>query len=163
MMENKKIAMLGGGFIGDFYTRALHGHRRTDLVHVVYSRSESTARKTAEQRGIPHWTTNMKEAVSHPDIDTVVVALPNFQHLEAVRLAAEAGKAVLVTKPLGRNKEEAREMLELVEKHGTLLAPGECFEHENYLRLGFACDTETLRTGLGNLSALLAEHKGEGS
>ena len=118
MMENKKIAMLGGGFIGDFYTRALHGHRRTDLVHVLYSRSESTARKTAEQRGIPHWTTNMEEAVNHPDIDTVVVALPNFQHLEAVRLAAEAGKAVLVTKPLGRNSQEAREMLELVEKHG---------------------------------------------
>jgi predicted dehydrogenase len=60
----------------------------------------------------------MKEAVNHPDIDTVVVALPNFQHLEAVRLAAEAGKAVLVTKPLGRNAKEAREMLDLVEKHG---------------------------------------------
>ncbi len=60
----------------------------------------------------------MKEAVNHPDIDTVIVALPNFQHLEAVRMAAEAGKAILVTKPLGRNAAEAKEMLELVEKHG---------------------------------------------
>lgn len=51
--------------------------------------------------------------------------------------------------------------VELVECYGTLLAPGECFEHENHLRLGFACDTETLRTGLANLSALLAEYKGE--
>ena len=51
--------------------------------------------------------------------------------------------------------------LELVEKHSTLLAPGDCFEHENHLRLGFAGDTETLRTGLGNLSALLAEYKGK--
>jgi aspartate/methionine/tyrosine aminotransferase len=49
--------------------------------------------------------------------------------------------------------------LQLVEKHSTLLAPGECFECENYLRLGFACDTELLRTGLGHLSALLAELK----
>jgi predicted dehydrogenase len=48
----------------------------------------------------------------------VIVALPNFQHLEAVKLAAEAGKAILVTKPLGRNAAEAKEMLELVEKHG---------------------------------------------
>jgi predicted dehydrogenase len=60
----------------------------------------------------------MSEAVKHPDIDTVIVALPNFQHLEAVRMAAGAGKAVLMTKPLGRNAAEAREMLELVEEHG---------------------------------------------
>jgi predicted dehydrogenase len=117
-MKARNIAMLGGGFIGDFYTHALHGHRRPDRVRILYSRSEETARQTAERRGIPRWTTDMKEAVNHPGIDAVVVALPNFQHLEAVRLAAEAGKAVLVTKPLGRNAGEATEMLELVEKHG---------------------------------------------
>jgi len=118
MIKAKKIAMLGGGFIGDFYTHALHGHRRPDRVQLVYSRSEASARKVADRHGIPHWTTDMNEAVTHPDIDTVVVALPNFQHLEAVRMAAEAGKAVLITKPLGRNAEEAKEMLDLVEKHG---------------------------------------------
>ena len=47
--------------------------------------------------------------------------------------------------------------LQLVEKYQTLLAPGECFERENYLRLGFACDTEVLRAGLYNLSVLLTE------
>ena len=30
-MTSRKIAMLGGGFIGDFYVHALHGQRRTDL------------------------------------------------------------------------------------------------------------------------------------
>jgi predicted dehydrogenase len=60
----------------------------------------------------------MVEAIHHKGIDTVVVALPNHLHLEAVRLAAEAGKAVLVTKPLGRTASEAKEMLDLVEKHG---------------------------------------------
>ena len=110
--------MLGGGFIGDFYIHALHGHRRPDRVQVVYSRSENSARKVAERHGISRWTTSMEEAVNHPDVDTVVIGLPNFQHLEAVRMTAEAGKAVLVTKPLGRNAKEAREMLEIVEKHG---------------------------------------------
>jgi predicted dehydrogenase len=118
MTQPKRIAMLGGGFIGDFYTHALHGHRRPDRVEVVYSRSEESARKLAERHQIPVWTDEMKKAVEHPGIDTVIVALPNHQHLPAVKLAAEAGKAVLVTKPLGRNAAEAREMLELVEKHG---------------------------------------------
>ena len=96
-MKRKHIAMLGGGFIGDFYVHALHGHRRPDRVEMVYSRSESSAKKVAERHGIPNWSTDMKEAITHPGIDTVVVALPNHQHLEAVRMAAEAGKAILVT------------------------------------------------------------------
>ena len=48
--------------------------------------------------------------------------------------------------------------LDLVQRYSTLLAPGDCFEHENYLRLGFACDTEMLLTGLTNLSRVLAEY-----
>ena len=44
--------------------------------------------------------------------------MPNFLHEEAVGLAAAAGKAVLCTKPLGRNADEAKRMLETVEKAG---------------------------------------------
>ena len=117
-MKSKKIAMIGGGFIGDFYTSTLHGQRRSDRVHIVYSRSENSAKGIAERWNVPKWTTNMKDAINDPDIDTVVIALPNFQHLSAVKMAAEAGKAVLVTKPLGRNAAEAKEMLDIVEKHG---------------------------------------------
>ncbi len=48
----------------------------------------------------------------------MVVGVPNFLHVEAVAAAAAAGKAVLVTKPLGRNAEEARQILESVERAG---------------------------------------------
>ena len=64
-------------------------------MEIVYSRSESSAKKVAERHGIAHWTHDMKKAINHPGIDTV-----------------------LVTKPLGRNSAEAKEMLEIVEKHG---------------------------------------------
>jgi predicted dehydrogenase len=117
-MKIKKIAMLGGGFIGDFYIHTLHGQRRLDRVHIIYSRSESSAKKVADRWKISKWTTNMEEAVHDPETDTVVIALPNHLHLEAVRLSAEAGKSILVTKPLGRNARESKEMLELAEKHG---------------------------------------------
>ncbi len=60
----------------------------------------------------------MAAAVNHPDTDVVVVGVPNFLHEEAVHLAAKAGKAVLCTKPLGRTADEARRMLEAVEKAG---------------------------------------------
>ena len=110
-MEEKKIAMLGTGFISDFYTSTLHSLRSNDRVILVYSRSMDRGKKFADKWKIPNVTDNLQEAVSHPDVNTVVIGLPNNLHLEAVKAAAAAGKAVLCTKPLGRNAGEAKEML----------------------------------------------------
>lgn len=114
----KKIAILGGGFIGRFYAEALHGQRNRDRVHVVYARREETATRFAKDYDVQHWTTNMEAAIIHPDAEVIVIALPNNLHLEAVRLCAKYKKAVLCTKPLGRTAAEAKKMLELVEKAG---------------------------------------------
>ena len=113
-----KITMLGTGLIGAFYTETLHGMRSRDRVVNVYSRSAERAKAFAKERGIGRWSTDMREAVRDPESEIVVVGLPNDVHLEAVRLAAGAGKAVLCTKPLGRTAAEARRMLEAVGKAG---------------------------------------------
>ena len=117
-MPDHSITMLGTGLIGDFYTRTLHGQRGRDRVRVVYSRTEERGAAFSERWGIPEHTTDMEAAIGHPDTDVVVVGVPNFLHEEAVAAAAAAGKAVLCTKPLGRNAEEARRMLEVVEEAG---------------------------------------------
>jgi predicted dehydrogenase len=119
-MQNKpyKITLLGTGLIGTFYTMSLHGQRKMDRVHTVYSRSEERVQKFAEQWEIPHWETDMEKAIQSPETDLVIIGLPNHLHLEAVKLAAGAGKAVLCTKPLGRNAQEALEMLKIVEEAG---------------------------------------------
>lgn len=117
-MKNKKIAMLGTGFISDFYTSTLHGQRSGDRVILSYSRSADRGKKFTAKWNIPHLTDDLEEAVNHPDIDTVVIGLPNNLHLDAVKAAAKAGKAVLCTKPLGRTSAEAKEMLNAVEEAG---------------------------------------------
>ena len=114
----KKIAILGGGFIGRFYAEALHGQRNRDRVSVVYARREETATRFANDYSVPFWTTDMEEAVRHADTDAVVIALPNNLHLEAVLLCCKYKKPVLCTKPLGRNAAEALTMLKAVEKAG---------------------------------------------
>jgi predicted dehydrogenase len=113
-----RIAMLGTGLIGLFYTTTLKGNRGKDQVHLVYSRRKEKAKEFADKWQIPIWTDRLEDAVSHPEIDVVVIGLPNDQHAPAARLAAEAGKAVLCTKPLARTGREAREMVEVVEKAG---------------------------------------------
>ena len=81
-MRAHQITMLGTGLIGDFYTATLHSQRGRDRVRVVYSRSDERGRAFSERWEIPERTTSIEEAVA---------------------AAASAGKAVLVTKPLGRN------------------------------------------------------------
>lgn len=117
-MKTHAITMLGTGLIGDFYTMTLHGQRSRDRVRVVYSRSSERGLAFRGRWGVPESTTDMAKAISHPDTDVVVVALPNHLHEEAVTAVARAGKAVLCTKPLGRNAAEARRMLEAVEQAG---------------------------------------------
>jgi len=113
-----KITMLGTGLIGMFYTMTLHRQRGRDRVHVVYSPTEDHVKSFAEEWDIPKWTTDMAEAVNDPETDVVVVGLPNHVHKDAAIMAANAGKAVLCTKPLGRTAAEAKEMLDAVEKAG---------------------------------------------
>jgi len=75
-------------------------------------------RAFATEFGIPRWSTSIEEAINDPATDTVVIGLPNFLHKQAALLAAKAGKAVLCTKPLAINAQEAKEMLEAVENAG---------------------------------------------
>ena len=113
-----KLAILGSGFISRFYADALVAQRRKDTIVSVYSRTEANARKFAEDYGVPHFTTSIKECVSHPEVEAVIIGLSNDMHLIAVLESAAAGKHVLCTKPLGRNAAEALQMLQAVDKAG---------------------------------------------
>ena len=112
------IAMLGTGLIGMFYTMALQAKRGRDTVQVVCGKDADKTKAFAEKWGIPKWTTDMPKAIHDPRVDMVVIGLPNNLHKDATLLAAQAGKAILCTKPLARNALEARDMLEAVEKAG---------------------------------------------
>jgi predicted dehydrogenase len=85
---------------------------------MIQSRSEENAKKFADDYNVPHWTTSIDEAIAHPDVDTVIISLPNYQHEEAVLACVKYKKGVLCTKPLGRTAEEGLRMLKAVEEAG---------------------------------------------
>src|SRR5512133_3504060 len=117
-MNGHRVTMLGTGLIGLFYTQTLHRTRNRDRVDLVYSRSPARAEEFAGQLGLPRSTTDLEAAVADPDTDTVAIGLPNHLHEEAVELCARHGKTVLCTKPLARNAEEAKRILDTVERAG---------------------------------------------
>src|SRR4051794_22057047 len=110
--------MLGTGLIGLFYTRTLHARRGRDRVHVVYSRTAERAEAFARENGVPNASTDLEQAIAHPETDVVVVGLPNDVHEQAIELCARHGKAILCTKPLARNADEAKRILDTAEAAG---------------------------------------------
>ena len=117
-MKTSNITLLGTGLIANFYTMCLHGQRSRDRVHAVYSRTAERATQFANQWGISQVFTDLEAAIRDESTEIVLIALPNHLHEQSVLLAAEAGKSILCTKPLGRNAAEAKRMLEAVEKAG---------------------------------------------
>ena len=114
----QRIAMLGSGFIGRFYAESLQGYRSKDKIVSIYSRREESAKKFAQIISVNTGLLSMEESIAHPDVDVVCISLPNNLHEAAVMLCCKHKKAVITTKPLGRNAAEAKRMLEAVEKAG---------------------------------------------
>ena len=111
-MSDVGIGMLGSGFIGEFHTQGL---RYIEGARVVANWGAGTERREAFGARFGSRPLDSIDAVcGDPEVDLVVVSLPNHLHLEAVRSAATHGKGVACTKPLGRNAKEAAEMLGLV-------------------------------------------------
>jgi predicted dehydrogenase len=108
----------GSGFSARLSADSLQGQRSRDKIVSVYSRREESAKKFADDYQVAHQTIEMEAAVSHPDVEVVCISLPNNLHEAAVNLCCKHKKAVICTKPLGRNAQEAKRMLEAVEKAG---------------------------------------------
>jgi predicted dehydrogenase len=119
-MGDVGIGMLGSGFIGEFHTQGL---RYIEGARVVANWGAGTERREAFGARFGSRPLDSIDAVcADPEVDLVVVSLPNHLHLDAVRAAASNGKGVACTKPLGRNAEEAAEMLRLVREAGVFHA-----------------------------------------
>jgi predicted dehydrogenase len=118
-MKNIRIAMLGSGFVADFYMQGLanvNGHE----VAANYSRIRKRARAFGEQWGIGESTTDLGSLVARDDIDLYVIALPNEAHLPVSLELAKAKKNQVCTKPLGRNRREAKAMFDAARKSGAM-------------------------------------------
>lgn len=111
-----RIGVLGAGFVADFYLRALQFVRGHEVTAIV-ARTAGKGQAVADRHGIPTVFPTLHQMLDR-DVDLVIVALPPDLHVDAVREIAAAGKAVICTKPLGRNSTEAAACLTAVREAG---------------------------------------------
>lgn len=119
-MAPVRIAMLGCGFIGEFHALGLRYVREAQLVAACDA--DAARREAYAARFGCRPIASLDELCADPEVDLVVVSLPNHLHRDAVVALAAAGKGVACTKPLGRNAVEAGEMLRAVTEAGVFNA-----------------------------------------
>jgi predicted dehydrogenase len=108
------VGLLGSGFIGDTYADALQDVRGAEIV-ANYSRDPARAKELATKWGpIASQYSDIEALCADPAVQLVVIGLPNEAHVDAVRIAAAAGKGIVCTKPLARTGAEAAEILRIV-------------------------------------------------
>jgi predicted dehydrogenase len=115
-----RVGMLGTGFIGEFHALGLRYVKNASVT--VHADADPIRRAAYAERFGSRGVARIEELVTDAEVDLVIVSLPNRFHLEAVRAAAAAGKAIACTKPLGRNGIEAAEMLRAVRDAGVFNA-----------------------------------------
>jgi predicted dehydrogenase len=114
-----KIGLLGSGFVADFYMDGLRDVPGAEVV-ANYSRSQERAEEFGRRHGVPRQYTTMEALCADPQVQMVVIGLPNHLHVDAARAATAAKKAMVCTKPLARNASEAAEMVALARSAGVM-------------------------------------------
>jgi predicted dehydrogenase len=88
----------------------------------IAERDPARLAAAADANGVAARHLEARELFARHDVDAVVLALPNHLHASMAIAALEAGKHVLVEKPLARSSAEAESMFAAARRAGRLLA-----------------------------------------
>ncbi len=118
-----KIGVLGLGRFGRLHALTLARLAEADLVALVARRQASLDSLASELPGVPGWT-NLEHALAESAAEAWVVACSTAAHVPVVRTILEAGKTVLLEKPVSDKLEEARSLARLVRPDSSNLMIG---------------------------------------
>ncbi|WP_146080634.1 MULTISPECIES: Gfo/Idh/MocA family protein [unclassified Pseudoclavibacter] len=105
---------------GDISRRVIADLRAasTGSISAVWGRSEERAGAFATEFGIESWTTDLAELLGRVDVDVVYIATPSGTHRDIAVRALNAGKHVLVEKPIAMSAAEAQEIFDVAAAAG---------------------------------------------
>jgi len=116
-----RVAVIGAGAI------ARRGHlpalKKLDGVEVraIVDTDEDLAKKVAREFNVPSYFSRYEEALDRESLDLVDICTPPTVRLPVIEAAAEAGKHVLVEKPLALSVQEGTRICEVVSRSGVKL------------------------------------------
>lgn len=157
-MTPLRIAVIGAGHWGPNLIRSFHTHQTSEVAWVIDrdpQRLELTRARYPEVR----LGTDPADAFEDPAVDAVVIATPTVTHYPLALAALQAGKHVLVEKPISARLAEAEALCALADRLGRILMVGHVFlfngavrrikEYLEAERIGKLLYLSMVRTNLG--------------
>ena len=114
------FGIAGLGNIASTHARAILNHDSAS-VSAASSRNVENRQKFSDEFGLPVYET-IEGLLSHEPIDVVTICTPTGTHLEYGEKAAEAGKHVVVEKPIEVNSGKGRRLIDSCRQNGVKLA-----------------------------------------
>lgn len=112
-----KVGMIGSGFSANFAAFGFHHCADVEIVGIA-SVLKDQAKELMKKYNISGEPIPDYKDLLKLDCDAVSLSLPNYLHAEVAIAALEAGKHVMVEKPLARNTNEAKDMISAAKKAG---------------------------------------------
>jgi predicted dehydrogenase len=127
-MDKVRVGLIGSGFSSNIHAESFQEVPEAALV-AACGRNPSGIEEFGRKWKIPFTTTDYRRLLERPDVDMVVLGIPNDLHLEVTAAAAQAGKHVVVEKPLAHTLEAGRAMVAACREHRVKLMYAEtlCF------------------------------------
>lgn len=122
-MKEIGLGLIGLGFIGEVHLRDSMKVANSHVVAVADT-SRRALKRAQSTAGIKKTYRNYEELLKDDSVDAVIIAVPTHLHAQCACDAAEAGKHILLEKPIARNSEEAKRILEVAEKNSVKLMLG---------------------------------------
>jgi predicted dehydrogenase len=121
-----RLGVVGCGYWGSKHVRVLHSVPEVEQVIGIDPRRE---RLRELKRDFPALKTfeQLDEALN--DVDAIIVATPPETHARVGMAAMQAGKSVLIEKPLATSTIDARQLVDMADRLGLVLGVGHTFEY----------------------------------
>ncbi len=133
-MQQVKIGVVGTGGIAGCHLKAYQGNPRAELLATCDINADRAA-AAAQRWGASRSYSDPAELFADPDIDAVSICTWNNTHAELAIAAVEAGKHVLVEKPMSRTYAEAQRLEDVVNAHDRILQVGFVRRHSQNCRV----------------------------
>lgn len=131
-MSAVRLGIAGMGAAGQAFAAALRGDSGIEWIAVAEPVNEMR-RRCEQQEGVAGYA-SFDDMLAHPGLDAVYIATPTQLHAQQVVQAAQAGKHVLVEKPMAQSLASARAMVEAAQRAGVVLVVGHSHSHDLPIR-----------------------------
>lgn len=118
------VAVLGAGAIGRYHIESFQQHPAARVIALVET-SAARGREAADHYDIPNLFTDYRDVLKRAEVDVVSIALPNYLHAPVALAALQAGKHVMLDKPMAMDARAAARLVREATRRRRLLMVGQ--------------------------------------